>query len=84
MTLVTVATDPFLDESFIRDKMAEFDLAEADNWVFANEYPEMLYFDVEKRWRGELPLTYLSNGKDIVRKSGLLKEADIAAWLQTF
>jgi len=84
VTLVTVATDPFLDESFIRDKMAEFDLAEADNWVFANEYPEMLYFDVEKRLRGELPLTYLSNGKDIVRKSGLLKEADIAAWLQTF
>ena len=81
VTLVTVATDPFLDETFIREKMAEFDLEEAENWVFADEYPETLYFDVNKRWRGELPLTYLSNGETLIRKSGLLKEADISAWL---
>lgn len=81
VTLVTVATDPFLDETFIREKMAEFDLEQAENWVFADEYPETLYFDVNKRWRGELPLTYLSNGETLIRKSGLLKEADISAWL---
>jgi thiol-disulfide isomerase/thioredoxin len=81
VTLVTVATDPFLDETFIREKMVEFGLSQADNWVFADEYPEILYFDVEKRWRGELPLTFLSNGKTLIRKSGLLKEADISAWL---
>jgi thiol-disulfide isomerase/thioredoxin len=81
VTLVTVATDPFLDETFIHEKMAEFDLEQAENWVFADEYPETLYFDVNKRWRGELPLTYLSNGETLIRKSGLLKEADISAWL---
>jgi len=81
VTLVTVATDPFLDETFIREKMAEFDLEQAENWVFADEYTETLYFDVNKRWRGELPLTYLSNGETLIRKSGLLKEADISAWL---
>ena len=81
ITLVTVATDPFLDETFIREKMAGFGLSQANNWVFANDYPETLYFDVEKRWRGELPLTFLSNGKTLIRKSGLLKEADISAWL---
>jgi thiol-disulfide isomerase/thioredoxin len=81
VTLVTVATDPFLDETFIREKMAEFDLDQAENWVFADEYPETLYFDVNKRWRGELPLTYLSNGETLIHKSGLLKETDISAWL---
>jgi thiol-disulfide isomerase/thioredoxin len=81
ITLVTVATDPFLDENLIRATMNKFDLLEADNWVFADEYPERLYFDVEKRWRGELPLTYLSDGQTLVRKSGLLKEADVSRWL---
>lgn len=81
ITLVAVATDPFLDEDVIRETMNNFDLIEADNWVFADEYPERLYFDVEKRWRGELPLTYLSDGQTLVRKSGLLKETDISAFL---
>ena len=83
ITLVTVATDPFLEEKFIRTTMGEFDLIESDHWVFADDYPERLYFDVEKRWRGELPLTFLSDGQRLVRKSGLSKEADIAAWLDS-
>lgn len=57
--VVTVATDPFLESSIVLNKMSGFGLIQAQNWVFADDHPEILYFDVEKRWRGELPLTYL-------------------------
>tara|TARA_R110002111_G_scaffold251121_1_gene315491 strand:- start:536 stop:1009 length:474 start_codon:yes stop_codon:yes gene_type:complete len=81
VTIVTVATDPFLDSAFVLDKMSGFGLHQAQNWVFANEYPETLYFDVEKRWRGELPLTYLYDGQQLIRHSGMLKQADMSLWL---
>jgi len=81
VSIVTVATDPFLDSAFVLDKMSGFGLLQAQNWVFADEYPETLYFDVEKRWRGELPLTYLSDGRQLIRHSGMLKDVDMSAWL---
>jgi thiol-disulfide isomerase/thioredoxin len=81
VSIVTVATDPFLDSTFVMDKMSGFGLVQAENWVFADDYPETLYFDVEKRWRGELPLTYLSDGGQLIRHSGMLKKADMSTWL---
>jgi thiol-disulfide isomerase/thioredoxin len=81
VSIVTVATDPFLDAVIVRDKMSGFSLDQAENWVFADDYPETLYFDVEKRWRGELPLTYLSGGNQLIRHSGMLKKVDMSAWL---
>ncbi len=81
VTIVTVATDPFLDANWVEKKMSDFGLQQAQNWVFAEDYPETLYFDVEKRWRGELPLTYLSDGQQLIRHSGMLKQADMSAWL---
>jgi thiol-disulfide isomerase/thioredoxin len=81
VNIVTVATDPFLDANLVLDKMSGFGLSQAQNWVFADDYPETLYFDVEKRWRGELPLTYLSDGQKLIRHSGMLKEVDMSAWL---
>jgi len=81
VTIVTVATDPFLNAKWVMDKMSGFGLHQAQNWVFAAEYPETLYFDVEKRWRGELPLTYLFDGQQLIRHSGMLKQADMSSWL---
>ena len=81
VSIVTVGTDPFLDPIIVMDKMSGFGLVQAENWVFAEDYPETLYFDVEKRWRGELPLTYLSDGNQLIRHSGMLKKVDMSAWL---
>ncbi len=81
--LITVATDPFLDKAFIEDKMAEFGLTQADHWFFASDYPETLYFDVNKRWRGELPLTYLSQADEPIFKRGLLTPEDMQQWLDS-
>lgn len=79
--VVTVATDPFLESSIVLNKISGFGLIQAQNWVFANDHPEILYFDVEKRWRGELPLTYLYDGEQLISHSGMLKKTDVLTWL---
>lgn len=82
MKLVSVATDPFLDKDTIREKMASFGLQETEAWVFAEAYPETLYFDVDQRWRGELPLTLLFDSQNKkTKKIGMLKEHDFKLWL---
>lgn len=82
LNLVTVVTDPFLDEKVVQDKLASFGLENTETWVFAADYPETLYFDVDKRWRGELPLTFLFDKQgQKIKKSGLLKKQDITSWL---
>jgi len=81
--LVTVSTDSFQDVAYIKEKMAEFDLSDAEHWVFSSDYPETLYFDVNRRWRGELPFTYLSHEPAPIFKRGLMTEEDIHEWLAT-
>jgi len=82
MKLVSVATDPFLDKDKVREKLASFNLQQTEAWVFAEAYPETLYFDVDKRWRGELPLTFLfDSNNQRIKKVGLLAEDVLAAWL---
>lgn len=82
MTLISVATDPFLDTNTIREKMASFGLQKTEAWVFAETYAETLYFDVDKRWRGELPLTFLFDSQnEKIKKIGLLPENVLTAWL---
>lgn len=82
VNLVTVNTDPFLEQAFIHKKLAEFKLENTAAWGFASDYPETLYFDVDKRWRGELPLTFLIDSKgNKLKKHGLIKQADMEEWL---
>lgn len=80
--LVTVSTDPFMDKAFIRQKLASFNLPDAEAWVFSSHHAETLYFDVDKRWRGELPLTFLFDSQNNkIKKMGALKPEDLTVWL---
>jgi len=82
--LITVSTDPFMDKDLIRQKLTSFNLSDAEAWVFSAPSPETLYFDVDKRWRGALPLTFLfdrQNNK--IKKMGMLKQSDLTTWLET-
>lgn len=82
MMLVTVATDPFLDKNKVREKLASFNLQQTQAWVFSEPYAETLYFDVDKRWRGELPLTFLVDSQNQkTKKIGMLSENTLASWL---
>lgn len=80
--LITISTDPLMDKDKVRAHLAEFNLAKVEAWVFAEAYPETLYFDVDRRWRGELPLSFLFDKQsNKTKKMGMLKPDDLMVWL---
>jgi thiol-disulfide isomerase/thioredoxin len=83
LPLVIVSTDLDLDEQSIREilqQQSQLDLEKT--WVFSGDYPEVIYRAVDKRWRGELPMTYFFDRQhQPVRHVGLVKEQELLAWL---
>ncbi len=83
IAIVTVSTDAFLDDKAVNDILAEKGLELNTAWVFAEEYPEQLYAAVDKRWRGELPITYFYDRQhQAIRHLGIVKEAALVAWMR--
>jgi len=80
--LIVVATDPFLDESLVNEMLTRTQLKLHETWVFAEQFPERIYRDVNKRWRGELPVTHFfdKNNKE-VRHLGIVKQEALENWL---
>ncbi len=82
LELVIVATDPFLDESLVQDMIERSQLSLKQTWVFAEQFPERIYADVNKRWRGELPVThFFSRNNTEIRHLGIVKQPAVEAWL---
>jgi thiol-disulfide isomerase/thioredoxin len=82
LNLVTVATDPFLDEMTVNEVMERSQLKLQQTWVFAEPYPEVIYADINPKWRGELPLTYFfTRTHEIIPHMGVVKEAELIDWL---
>lgn len=80
--LVTVATDPFLQEETVKAVFDRSQLNVSRTWVFAEQFPEKIYFDVNKRWRGELPVThFFSRDHQEIRHLGIIEEQELLEWL---
>lgn len=80
--LTMVSTDAEDDLPRVRKTLAKRAPAEAESWIFADAFVERLRYDVDRRWNGELPRTYLVgiNG-DIDVISGILDAAALKEWL---
>ncbi len=82
LPLVIVSTDLDLDEqsvSTIIQQQSRLDLPKT--WVFSGDYPELIYRAVDKRWRGELPMTYFFDRQhQSIRHVGMVKEKELLAW----
>lgn len=58
-------------------------LGKVPQWVFADEAPERLRFEVDPRWHGELPRTYLYDRAHVVEAvSGLVPQEQLAKWVR--
>jgi len=57
-------------------------LAKADNWIFNDGFVERLRYEIDPRWSGEIPLTYLI-GRDGARTTieGVADLSKIRQWL---
>ena len=83
INLVSISTDPFLKPTIVNNILSSKNLIHFQKWVFADDYVERLYFDVEKTWRGELPLTYFLNKDNTLHKKlGVIKEDKLIHWLK--
>jgi hypothetical protein len=83
MKLITISTDPFLSSDFIQNLHQTNNLMNAETWVFSDRVREKLYFDVDKKWRGELPFMLLVNDKNQVTKHlGIMTQEKLVTWIK--
>ncbi len=59
LDLVLIATDTPDDAEPIAATLRRHGLDGVEVWVFADDFSERLRFSIDRRWRGELPRTYL-------------------------
>jgi thiol-disulfide isomerase/thioredoxin len=81
--LTLINTDAVEEQVRVKKILQQFDLAELDNWGFANDDEEKLRYDIDPRWYGDLPRSYFFPlvGK-IKRLRGALTSAELLALFQ--
>ena len=81
--IVSVTTDPFLDDQTVKRILSSKNLDHVQKWVFADNYAERLYFDVDRTWRGELPLTlFFDRQNKMLKHMGVIKKDELIDWLE--
>jgi thiol-disulfide isomerase/thioredoxin len=63
-------------------ELAKTGLAGAENWMFADDFVERLRFEINPRWRGEIPITLLiaADGRTSTIE-GAADPGAVRAWL---
>jgi thiol-disulfide isomerase/thioredoxin len=82
-SVTSIGTDFGLDDQTIDKIHIDKGLASIEKWIFANPIVESLYFDVDRRWRGELPLLFLidQNG-EAIKHRGTISKQQLNDWSQ--
>lgn len=84
LPLVLVSTDTPEENTAIMATLEKLRLEKLQTWVFADSFVERLHFEIDRRWRGELPRTYLYDATHQARTiTGKLDEADTERWVNT-
>lgn len=81
--LVMVSTDPVEQSRRLEATLGRAGLGQVESWAFADPFAESLRFEIDRRWRGELPRTLLigSDGRTEA-VSGTMAEEAVAEWLK--
>ena len=83
LPLVLVATDSAEEGAAIAAALDRYGLGNIQSWVFADTFVERLYFEIDRKWRGELPRTYFYDAGHRARAvSGKLDEVETANWVK--
>lgn len=80
--VVLVATDPIEQAPRLNATLRKAGLAEGENWAFADPYSERLRFEIDRRWRGELPRTLLIAADGTTEAvAGIIPADQLTQWL---
>lgn len=83
LDLVLVATDTPEEGETIGVTLGQAGLGGAEAWVFADPFAERLRFEIDPKWHGELPRTYLYDSSHKIQAfSGKPDALRVAQWLK--
>jgi len=83
LDVVLVSTDTPEASREVSEVLRQYQFARAESWVFADAFAERLRFQVDPRWHGELPRTYLHGpGRKVEGITGKIDPQRLAHWLQ--
>lgn len=78
---VLVSTDPPADGAKVERTLKRAGLAGMENWTFSNSFVEKLRFEIDREWRGELPMTVLVSPSGRRQTlTGTISREDIQSW----
>ena len=85
LDLVLIATDTPEEEEAISATLRQSRLGVAQAWVFADPFSERLRFEIDPKWHGELPRTYLYDPSHKVQAfSGKPDALQMEQWLKKY
>ena len=78
--LVLISTDVNETTATAETLLRQYGLDAVESWIFADPFVERLRHEIDPTWRGELPRTYLSDGRESLAISGKLERPRLDAW----
>lgn len=82
LDVVLIATDTVNDTPQLISRAESYGVGKIEQWVFAEDMPERLRFEIDRRWYGEVPRTYFYDQKhQREAKTGLVSRKLVEDWL---
>lgn len=82
LEVVLIAADSPDDAPQAEKAVQSYGLGKVPQWIFSDEAPERLRFEIDPRWHGELPRTYLYDRSHVVQAvSGVIPPAQLTKWV---
>jgi thiol-disulfide isomerase/thioredoxin len=83
LKLIAIDADLIPNEAgLVSETLAKTGLAGAENWMFVDDFVERLRFEINPRWRGEIPMTLMIAGDGkITTIEGMADPAQVRDWL---
>ncbi|SCY69324.1 Thiol-disulfide isomerase or thioredoxin [Nitrosospira sp. Nl5] len=82
LDVVLIATDTVNDTPQLISRAESYGMSKVEQWVFAEDMPERLRFEIDRRWYGEVPRTYFYDPKhQREAKTGLVSKKFVEDWL---
>ena len=82
LDIVLIATDSVSDIPQLISRAESYGVNKVEQWVFAEDMPERLRFEIDRRWYGEVPRTYFYDQKhQREARTGLINKKFFEDWL---
>lgn len=82
LDVILIATDTVNDMPQLVSRAESYGVGKIEQWVFAEDIPERLRFEIDRRWYGEVPRTYFYDRKhQREAKTGLVSKQLVEDWL---